>query len=223
MLHQTFVLPRVRNREENREYRRESLIQGAIAAVALYDITNATVDLICRHAGVSRGLIAHYFDSKEHLLVVACETIGDQAMPLKREIMDDSRLSGLQKLRRIAKTSLQAPTYNRQEMAAWQAFTNASRSHAIYRQPIQAHCERLTAMYCSLFEQAAVEQGKIIHARHAGLGLGLLLDGLWSSLLTGKDGVTTDAAISICEQYLHGLLSETTAVRDKTLPDAGFK
>ena len=177
-------LPPLRSRAQNREFRRESLIRGAIVAVAQHDLAAATVDIICRHAGVSRGLIAHYFDSKEHLLSVASEALFIQAIGIKRAIVEDESLTAFQKLNRVAKSSFEPPIYDPVDMAAWQAFTNASRSQDIYKQPIADAGRDLRALFAPLFEQAAKDVGKSIDARQAAYGMTSLLDGLWSSLAT---------------------------------------
>ncbi|MGB5705673.1 MAG: TetR family transcriptional regulator, partial [Arenicellales bacterium] len=78
---------------ENREYRRASLLQAAIITVARYDIEGATVERICNEAGASRGLIAHYFDSKESLLLAALENWFNTALGIKTHIAQDTSLS----------------------------------------------------------------------------------------------------------------------------------
>ena len=49
--------------------RREMLIEAALRCLAREGIQGFTIDRICAEAGVSRGLINHYFDSKDGLLI----------------------------------------------------------------------------------------------------------------------------------------------------------
>ncbi|MEM7291753.1 MAG: TetR family transcriptional regulator [Pseudomonadota bacterium] len=82
--------------------------------VGRYDISGATVERICRGAGASRGLIAHYFDSKEELLLAAAaETFDTQAMAIKSKIALIPDLTAETKLKRMAKSSFQEPIFSR--------------------------------------------------------------------------------------------------------------
>ena len=199
--------PRPRTRAENRAYRRASLIRAAMEIVARHDIAGATVERICRQAGASRGLIAHYFDSKEELLVAALQAEFDEALEEKQPILQDPALSAAEKLRRIARTSFSPPTFNRTDVAAWQAFTNACRATPAYRKPIRRVGFALRRMTEPLFAQAAHEAGVDIDADAAAFGLVALIDGLWGSLATGKDDATPASAIATCDAYIRGCLA----------------
>lgn len=58
-----------RYRREQPEIRREMLIEAAMRSLSRDGIQGLTIDRICREAGVSRGLINHYFDGKDGLLI----------------------------------------------------------------------------------------------------------------------------------------------------------
>lgn len=201
------ALPLLRNREENRTYRRESLVQAAIATVAQYDLTGTTVERICRKAGASRGLISHYFDSKEHLLIEAADAVFSQAIDVKRDIATDPTLDPEQKLKALAKSSFVPPIFNAIDIAAWQAFTNAGRSQSGYREPISRAANALQTLFAPLFIEAATRRSIPLDGTQAAFGLVTLLDGLWNSLATGKDKASVDDAIQVCEMYIDGCLA----------------
>lgn len=196
--------PRRRTRAENRDYRRESLIGAALAVVAEHDITGATVNRICETAGVSRGLIGHYFDSKEHLLVVALESHLERSVAVTRAVAEQAYPDARETLQAMARASFEPPVFSVQEMAAWQAFTNASRSIEVFRAPIRAAAAALRELFEPQFALAARQRGLEVQAALAAFGLVTLLDGLWTSLATGKDDVTTEDAIAVCESYIEG-------------------
>ena len=198
--------PRRRTQAENREFRRQSLLQAAIIAVAKHDIAGATVERICAQAGASRGLIAHYFDSKEDLLLAALTHWFDMALSIKEEIAADEDLAAEQKIRQIAYASFDPPSYSWETAAAWQAFTNASRYNPAYAKPIRNASQYSNAIVEPLFTQAALNRGIEIDARKAAVGLYILDDGLWNSLATGKDDLTVEQAKSCCDVYIDGCL-----------------
>ena len=59
---------------EQPEMRRSMLIEAATRCLSQGGIGAFTVDRICREAGVSRGLISHYFDGLDGLLVEVYRT-----------------------------------------------------------------------------------------------------------------------------------------------------
>ncbi len=199
--------PRRRTQAENREYRQTSLLNAAIITVAKYDIAGATVERICAQAGASRGLIAHYFDSKEELLLAALTNWFDMALGIKKQISEDNSLTAVDKIKQIAYSSFANPSYSWETAAAWQAFTNASRHNPAYAKPIRDASKYSNALVAPLFEQAAADQKIEIDPKKAAVGLYILDDGLWNSLATGKDDLTIKQAKKYCDLYIEGCLS----------------
>lgn len=198
--------PKRRSQAENREYRRTSLLKAAIATVARYDIEGATVERICSQAGASRGLIAHYFESKESLLLAALENWFHTALEIKTHIAEDTTLSAEQRIREIAYSSVSPPSYSWEIASAWQAFTNASRHNPAYAKPIRDASRYATRLIAPLFAQAAEDLEIEIDAEAAAMGLYILDDGLWNSLATGKDKLTLTKARACCDRYIDGCL-----------------
>ncbi|MEM7221664.1 MAG: TetR family transcriptional regulator C-terminal domain-containing protein [Pseudomonadota bacterium] len=196
-----------RSREENRVFRRESLIRSAIVTVARYDIAGATVERICHGAGASRGLIAHYFDSKEELLLAAAaETFDAQSMAVKQRIAEATALPAVERIKQMAKSSFEPPIYDLDKIAAWQAFTNASRSQASFNEVIRSVSEHLRELYEPVLAAAAAEHNRPIDTESAALGLIAVIDGLWTSLATGRDSLMPEDAIRITEHFIDGCL-----------------
>ena len=198
--------PKRRTQAQNREYRRKSLLEAAIATVAKHDIAGATVERICAQAGASRGLIAHYFHSKETLLLAALTHWFDLALAIKKQIAMDGKLDAETKIRHIAYSSFDNPSYTWETAAAWQAFTNASRHNKAYAKPIRNASKFSNSVTQPLFNQAARDRDIEIDARKAAVGLYILDDGLWNSLATGKDNLTIKQAKAYCDAYIDGCL-----------------
>lgn len=189
---------------ENRRFRQQSLLRAAMKAVARYDIRGATVERICAEANASRGLIAHYFESKEALLLAALEDWFKTSFSIKRDIGDDHSLSAEQRIRAISLSSFSAPAYSWENAAAWQAFTNASRHDRAYARSIRSASRNVRRLTAPLLEKAARERNTKIDAKLFAKNLHALEDGLWNSLATGKDGLTIREARKACEQFIDG-------------------
>lgn len=193
---------RRRTRAENRDYRRESLIEAATRIIAMHDLSGATVERICEEAGVSHGLLGHYFDSKEQLLGLVCEAAWERDLTLKRAIKEDGTLGGLEKLDAMVESTFQGPFYTADEVAVWRAFLHAEGTPDLFREPIRAGAEAYRAIFAAVFTQAAGERGCMLDADRAAMGLTILIDGFWISLSTGKDEAAPEDAISLCKDYL---------------------
>ena len=192
---------------ENREFRRQSLLSAAMATVARFDIQGATVARICDEAGASRGLIAHYFDSKESLLLAALENWFHQALEVKVAIAKDDSLMAEQKIRAISLSSFQAPVYSWENAAAWQAFTNASRHHQSYAKAIRSASENVRKIMEKLFRQAEKEAGIKVDPEFSAKAIYALEDGLYNSLATGKDDFSIQDARCACELFIDGFFN----------------
>ncbi len=209
---QNVVLPPRRTQAENRVFRRESLLGAAISAVARYDITGATVERICGLAGASRGLIAHYFDSKNDLLLAALNSLFNDSLKIKREIAGDELISAQTRIKMIANSNFVAPTFSLEKASALQAFTNASRHNAIYADPIHNASVGFCQIVAPLFKQSAMERNFKLDAKRAAIGLYVLTDGLWNSLATNKDQITPKDAMAQCDTYIRGCFMEETEI-----------
>ena len=66
-----------------------------------------TIQDIVDALGMSKGAIYHHFISKEAIFFSVCDRIGQNNGEILRQIRDDKSLSGLEKLKKIFKASLQ--------------------------------------------------------------------------------------------------------------------
>jgi len=186
-------------------------LRAALVTVGEFDIEGATVARICARAGASRGLISHYFSSKEDLLLAALSGLFDEAQTLKEEVAADQSLSPIERIRRIAHCSFQDPIYSWEVAAAWQAFTNASRHNPAFRSAIRRSTQESVATVMPLFQELAAAEKLRSSPEDSAMGLFVLIDGLWNSLATGKDELQPQQAITLCDIYLEGCLDTKTS------------
>ena len=195
-----------RRQADIRAFRRTSLLRAALETVGEFDLEGATVARICERAGASRGLISHYFNNKEDLLLAALITLFDDAQALKASIAADGSVPPFERIRRIAHCSFKPPVYSWEAAAAWQAFTNASRHNPAFRDAICQSTQASVATVRPLFTQIAKTDALRNTPKNAAIGLFIFIDGLWNSLATGKDTLRPKQAIKLCDIYLAGCL-----------------
>lgn len=67
---------RRRTQQERTATTRRQLIDAAIACISELGYLNATVEIVARRAGVSRGAVQHHFGSRNALLIAVVEDFG---------------------------------------------------------------------------------------------------------------------------------------------------
>jgi len=69
------------------EPRRRQIIDGLRTAIVKHGLADASVQRIAGYAGVPAGLVHHYFDSKEDLLIATVDLVVEDARePIKAEL-----------------------------------------------------------------------------------------------------------------------------------------
>ncbi len=168
-------------RNEGELVRRADLIAATLACVAEGGPRMATVRAIAARAGVTQGLIRHYFPSKDHLMEAAYQALMDRLTVETRLIFDVSP-KGARRLEAFVRAALGGEATDPAGLAAWAGFVGAlnrdPRLRAIHRANYHAFREALE----SLIFEALSERGQTASAsrlRRLGIAVNAVLDGLW--------------------------------------------
>jgi TetR/AcrR family transcriptional repressor of bet genes len=180
--------------------RRQQLIEATIASLSRYGFADATISRISKEAGVSTGIIHHYFESKDDLLAATMRTLLEQ---LRQDVVE--RLAQAanpeERLHAIIDGNFAANQFDRPVIVAWLSFW-AQVPHV----PGLARLQRINArrlrsnLLHELRQLLPVER-----AAETATGLAALIDGLW--LRASLDGVQNPAAArAIVRSYLESAL-----------------
>ena len=156
------------------EGRRGFLIETTIDALADYGYVGTTLSRIAERAGVSAGLVAHYFGDKDGLLFAAFRSVASQ---LRQIVLD--RLRGAhtprERIMALIDANLGPGEFDRRSGAVWLAFwgqvphsPSLRRVQAVYQQRI------VTNLRHELRQLAAPD----VASRLATL-IASLIDGIW--------------------------------------------
>jgi TetR/AcrR family transcriptional repressor of bet genes len=118
--------------------RRDELMDAAIDVVGESGLTGATVAVIAGRAGMSTGLVNHYFDSKEELLALAMRSLSNLFRQDILAIMP-SNPTPAERLKAIIDGSFSPRHFSGAKREAWMQFMVASQ-----REPRIKHLFRLT-------------------------------------------------------------------------------
>lgn len=213
-------LKRPARQADIRTFRREALIRGVLNSIADHGMAGTTVETIAKAAGVSRGLLGHYFKSKDDLLVESyrrlAETWADEVGRRARAAGRDADL----RLKAMAEALMTPPVFEKKILAAYLAFWNVARNS----KPIRAVNRRYNNSYrktiTRLFARAAKEKGVQIDAEDAAIGLLAIFDGLWLELAVDPKIYTPARAIKVCHIFIDRMLggppAGASAAKDPT-------
>jgi TetR/AcrR family transcriptional repressor of bet genes len=178
--------------------RREQLIRATLQTIDQVGLADATIAEIASRAGLSAGIISHYFGGKEGLLNAAMRRILRQlhdAVAKRIAAADENPRS---KLRAIIDGNFDSTQVNATAMRVWLTFWAASMHDTQLRRLQHANDRRLHSNLAYYFSRALPTE----EAQKAAHGLAAMIDGLWlrGSLAGGEFDVAR--AKQIAYEYL---------------------
>ena len=164
--------------------RQRQLIDATLAAINEVGMHDATIAQIARRAGVSTGIISHYFKDKNGLLEATMRDITGQ---LRHAVLQRLRAlpgaSAERRLRAIVAGNFDDSQISGAAMKAWLAFWASSMHQPMLYRLQQVSSKRLLSNIVYEFQRQLPRE----QAQEAGYGLAALIDGLWlRAALSGK-------------------------------------
>ncbi|WP_280188946.1 transcriptional regulator BetI [Delftia sp. PS-11] len=184
--------------------RRSQLIHATLQAIDQVGMADASIAYIAQLAGVSNGIISHYFKDKNGLLEATMRHVMQALANAVRERRAALADPGPRAhLRAIIEGNFDGSQVNGPAIKTWLAFWAASMHHPALRRLQRANDRRLYSnLCCELRKELDLEA-----ARTAARGLAALIDGLWlRSALSGD--TDTRQSLRIACDYLDLLLAQ---------------
>lgn len=185
--------------------RRRQLIDATLSTINEVGINDATIAQIARRAGVSTGIISHYFKDKNGLLEATMRDITRQLRDAVAARLKPLANAGTEaRLRAIVEGNFDETQVHNAAKKAWLDFWSSS-----MHQPQLNRLERVSSR--RLYSTLAAEFHRELprdKARHAAWGLAALIDGLWlRAALSGKP-FDTGIALTLTAQFIHQQLAD---------------
>ncbi|WP_206022186.1 transcriptional regulator BetI [Billgrantia bachuensis] len=184
--------------------RRSQLIKATMAAIDEVGLADATVLRIARHAGVSAGIISHYFGGKDGLLEATMrQVLSDlgQAVAARRSKLANG--SPRDHLGAIIDGNFDRSQVSGPAAKTWLAFWASSMHRTQLQRLQQVNDQRLYSNLCCQFRRLMPRDA----ARDAARGLAAMIDGLWLRGTLSPEGLDTERARRIAHGYLDQLLA----------------
>lgn len=183
--------------------RRHQLIQATIQAIDEAGLADATVVRIARRAGVSAGIISHYFGGKDGLLEATMrQVLSDlsEAIASRRARAEDTPQAHI---RAIIDGNFDRSQVNQSVMKTWLAFWASSMHKDNLHRLQRVNGRRLHSNLCHQFRRCLPKR----EARDAARGLAAMIDGLWLRGALAAEGLDVDRARRLAYDYLEEQLT----------------
>lgn len=193
---------------ESPDVRRQALIDATALCLAERGAAGTSVRAICSRAGVSSGLLTHYFDGVDALILATYRDVcGRVANALEQAVAqagDDSRA----RLRAYILANFRVPILDADLLATWIAFWSLVKSNpAMSAAHAEMYGEGRARMEALL--QVAAPAMTVAQVRLAAIGLTALVDGLWLELCLDPSNFSASEADRILTNWVTTLVGPT--------------
>lgn len=185
--------------------RRQSLIEATARVLARDGATGASVRTIAVEAGVSPGLVNHYFAGIDALIAATYSMVGDRVSAALAEAVANAGPEPRARLTAYVTASFAPPIADRALLATWVAFWSLTAKPLI-----AARHDAIYADYRRDLERLLGDCG-IAPAEHRliAIAIAALVDGLWLELCLSPDSFTAGEARSLAERQIASYFSQS--------------
>jgi TetR/AcrR family transcriptional repressor of bet genes len=182
--------------------RRQSLIEACARVLARAGAAGTSVRAIAVEAGVSPGLVGHYFAGIDALVAETYAHVEVQVSAAIDAALEAGGADPRARLEAFVTASFRAPVASGELLATWIAFWSLVRSRAdIARQHDQQYAQ-FRARLEGLLEACGTPQAEL---RRAAIAITALIDGLWLELCLSPQTFAPGEAEAIARAALDRL------------------
>jgi TetR/AcrR family transcriptional repressor of bet genes len=183
-------------RREAEDKRRGALIAATLALVSEGGAASATVRAIAERAGVTPGLIRHYFASKEQLIATAYRQLMVGMTEDSAAVLTYAPTDPHARLAAFVAASLRPPVVDREAVTRWAFFIQETRRSVemleIHHQTYLGFRDHLQSLIAALPEPRPEAE-----LRRLAIACNALIDGLWLEGGTLPDAFAKDELVHI--------------------------
>lgn len=195
-----------------KDVRRVQLIEATIASIAKRGFADTTLAHVADKAGLSRGIVNFYFNSKEDLLVETLRFMANEYEAFWMAAAERAGPNPAARLLAIVEADFDPAITSRKRMTVWHAFWGEAR----WRPEYARICGRLSDLYFAQARaacQEVIDAGRYpdVDAGAVARALNAMIDGMWLDMLVNPTGLTRQEAKRVCRRYLAAAFPRTFA------------
>jgi AcrR family transcriptional regulator len=188
--------------------RRQSLIAATARVLAAKGAAGVSVRAICAEAGVSAGLLRHYFASVSDAIAATYRWTGAQIDAALEEAVAAAGPDPRARLLAYLAANFRPPIASPELLASYVAFWSLTRSDPAVA---SVRAEVYGTFRSGLEGLLRAYRPDLADVRVAAVALTALIDGLWLELSLGQAPFSAEEAESLAEQWLDSLTSQPAA------------
>jgi AcrR family transcriptional regulator len=198
---------RARFVRESADVRRQALIEATARCLAEKGVGGTSVRAICAYAGVSAGLLTHYFDGVDALILATYRDVGEKVAAAMEQAVLDAGPDPRKRLWAYIRSNFQPPVLDPNLLATWISFWSLNKTNpaiaATHKETYGGGRERMEV----LLREAAPSIPRPA-ARIAAIALTAMIDGLWLELCLDSSTFTIDEALGMIEEAMIYILEK---------------
>ena len=186
---------------ESADARRADLIEATAACLAEHGLAGTNVRAICRKAGVSPGLLRHYFGGIDDLVAATYQATSDRMDAIFADAVEAAGDDPRARLTAYLTASFRPPVTDPELLGAWTAFWALSRHDA---RMAEIHVESYAGYRARLGDLLVACGAR--DAERLAIMLTAMVDGLWLELSLDPESFGAEAAAAMVERAVGALL-----------------
>ena len=188
---------------ESADARRAALLGAAAACLAELGLAGTNVRAICARAGVSPGLLRHYFAGIDDLIAATYEATSDRMDAIFADAVAGAGDDPRARLLAYLGASFRPPVTDPELLGAWTAFWALARSDA---RMAAIHAESYAGYRARLGELLVACGVSPADAARLAIMLTAMVDGLWLELSLDAASFGAEAAVAMVEEAVGALI-----------------
>ncbi|KQZ64129.1 TetR family transcriptional regulator [Sphingopyxis sp. Root1497] len=188
---------------ESADARRGALIEATAAVLAEQGLAGTNVRAICAKAGVSPGLLRHYFAGIDDLVAATYRATSDRMDAIFAAAVEGASADPRTRLNAYLTASFRPPVTDPELLGAWTAFWALARSDA---RMVQIHAESYAGYRARLGDLLIACGVTPAEAAKLAVLLTAMVDGLWLELSLDAESFGAEAAVAMVERAVGALV-----------------
>ena len=191
-------------RRSEPDARRADLIAATARVLAREGTGGASVRAIAVEAGVSPGLVGHYFAGIDALIAATYAHVEHTVSEALDAAVAIAGADPRARLDAFVTASFSPPIASGELLATWTAFWSLVRSRADIAHQHDEQYAAFRARLEALLAECGLPAARL---RHAAIAITALVDGLWLELCLSPEAFSADEADAIARSVLDALIS----------------
>ncbi len=180
-------------RKRMKDKRRIQLIEANMTSIAERGLTETTITHVSEAAGMSRGIINFYFDSKETMMrETLAYLVEEQTACWQQALEKTAHASASEKMEALLTALFSNKICTRKKLSVWAAFVAHAATHAPYRFQIAQGNQQLRA---ALEQITGAAPGNKVQSVDTLLAL---IEGLWLAQILGDSMRERRELVALC-------------------------